>query len=70
MKRFILVLAVLGLALSANAQRWTIWYGVNLSNEMKNGALKEWHFANGGVDYTIPVSHLDFTIGAGLNTLS
>ena len=68
MKRFILVLAVLGLALSANAQRWTIWYGVNLSNEMKNGALKEWHFANGGVDYTIPVSHLDFTIGAGLNT--
>ncbi len=68
MKRFVLVLTVLGMALSANAQRWTIWYGVNLSNEMKNGALKEWHFANGGVDYTIPVSHLDFTIGAGLNT--
>ena len=68
MKRFVLVLALLGLALSANAQRWTIWYGVNLSNEMKNGALKEWHFANGGVDYTIPVSHWDITMGAGLNT--
>ncbi len=68
MKRFVLVLLTLGLALSASAQRWTVWYGVNLANEMKNGALKEWHFANGGVDYTMPVSHMDYTIGAGLKT--
>ena len=51
MKKIILILSFLALALSAQAQRWTVWYGVNLSNEMKNGPLKEWHFANGGVDY-------------------
>lgn len=68
MKKIILILSFLALALSAQAQRWTVWYGVNLSNEMKNGPLKEWHFANGGVDYTIPVSQWDFTVGAGLHT--
>ena len=68
MKRIIFVIVFLSLAFAAHAQRWTIWYGVNLSNEMKNGPLKAWHFANGGVDYTIPVSQWDFTVGAGLNT--
>lgn len=68
MKRIIFVIVFLSLAFAAQAQRWTIWYGVNLSNEMKNGPLKAWHFANGGVDYTIPVSQWDFTVGAGLNT--
>ena len=68
MKKSIIFLLLLCVTVSAQAQRWTVWYGVNCANEMQRGPLYHWHFANGGVDYTIPVSHLDFTIGAGLNT--
>ena len=68
MKRLFFILLLIGCVTPVTAQRWTVWYGVNLSNELKNGPLKQWHFANAGVDYAIPVSQWDFTVGAGLNT--
>ena len=49
------------------AQSWTVWYGTNLSNEVNNGELKHWHYANGGVDYTRHLSQWDLTLGAGLS---
>ena len=69
MRKLFILLCVITIATSAAAQRWTIWYGVNYSGEMKSfEPLYTWRFANIGVDYTIPVSRWDFTAGAGLNT--
>lgn len=68
MKKFFLFLFLACVAVSVKAQRWTVWYGVNYSNEIKSGPLNHWHFANGGIDYSIPVNSWNFTIGAGLNT--
>lgn len=68
MKKSIIFLLLLCVTVSAQAQRWTVWYDVNYSNELKGGQLKHWHFANGGVDCTFPVSRWDLTVGAGLNT--
>lgn len=68
LKVIILFAGFLSMIFPADAQHWTVWYGVGLSNEMKAGPLTQWHFANGGVDYTIPASRWDFTIGAGLST--
>jgi hypothetical protein len=71
MKKVILFLLGLSLALSAGAQRWTIWYGVSISDEIRNSSNSynpKLHFSNCGVDYAFMVSNWDFTLGAGLNT--
>jgi len=71
MKRFyflVCMITMLSGYTESYAQRWTVWYDVNYSNELKGGPLKHWHFANGGVDCTFPVSRWDLTVGAGLNT--
>ncbi len=68
MKRILFLVLLLGIVTSAAAQRWTVWYGINYTNEIKNGPLNQWRIANGGVDYTIPVSRWDYTAGVGFNT--
>ena len=69
LKRLLILFLLFGVVTSASAQRWTIWYGANYSGEMKSiEPYYQWRFANAGVDYTIPVSRWDFTVGAGLNT--
>lgn len=69
MKRLFFILLLIGCVTPVTAQRWTIWYGVNYSGEMKSiEPLYQWRFANAGVDYAFPVSRWDFTLGAGLNT--
>ena len=67
MKKIFFFLCLIAVAASANAQRWTIWYGINYSNEMKNGPLYRRHVRDFGVDYAIPVSRWDYTVGAGVN---
>ncbi len=71
MKKGVILFVMLCLALSANAQRWTLWYGVAISDEtghqsgFKNA---ECHFSNFGLDYTWMVPKWDLTLGVGLNT--
>ena len=68
MKKILFLLLLISVVSPVAAQRWTVWYGINYTNEIKNGPLNQWRIANGGVDYTIPVSRWDYTAGVGFNT--
>lgn len=69
MKKLVLLFLLMGISGLSHAQRWTVWYGVNYSGEMKSlEPHSEWRLANAGLDYTLPVARWDFTGGIGLNT--
>ena len=73
LKVIILFAGFLSMVFPADAQHWTVWYGVGLSQyaitkDVVSTAPASWRFANAGVDYRIPVGRWDFTLGAGFNT--
>lgn len=72
MKRILYLFAFLCIAIGANAQHFTLWYGANYGTGVGN-ALEQsghnFHFANFGLDYTSKIEgNLDWTVGLGYNT--
>lgn len=68
MRRLVSLFLFIYMALEANSQNVTLWYGMNYGKET-SAYDNEWKFVNFGLDYTAPIKEMfDWTVGLGYNT--
>ena len=71
MKKLFLTLCLCVMAVCANAQKFTVWYGMNFANISVDGVSpdSEMKFLNIGVDYRAPLSGaFDWSAGLAYTT--
>lgn len=71
MKKLFIMLCLCTMAVCANAQKFGVWYGVNLASVGGDldEADSEMKFLNIGVDYTAPINDVfDWSVGAAYVT--